>query len=133
MLCYGYGDCKCSGLPNCKCSGLPGLSVWSQTHGPGVGLLSEEIFLNRMFHCYSISFMAQRLSPLISVNILVILSWTRSFHRLIAVAKADLVGPQKEEPCRLLPPGRIKPKVTSGTKLAKLINCLKNILTFPAI
>lgn len=62
----------------------------SQTHGPGAGLPSEGIVPNKMFHQNSISFMAQRLPLLVPINILVILSLTSSFHKLIAVAKADL-------------------------------------------
>lgn len=66
----------------------------------------EEIVLNKMFHCYSISFTAQRLSPLVSMNILVILSWTSTFHKLIAVTKPDSRTTKEEildsELCTLL-------------------------------
>lgn len=79
---YGYGVCKCSDLR--------GVSVWSQTHCPGAGLPSEGTVLNKVFHRNSISFMAQRLPLLVPINILVILSLTSSFHKLIVVAKADL-------------------------------------------
>lgn len=58
--------------------------------GPRVELSSEEMGINKMFHCYLIPFMGQKLSPLVSINILVTLPQTRSFHKPIAVAKADL-------------------------------------------
>lgn len=100
-------------------------SVWSQTHGPGAGLPSEGIVLNNMFHQNSISFMAQKWPLLVPINILVILSLTSSFHKLIAVAEADLGSKATKgkildsELCTILALDWITPTMVSSSKAGK--------------
>lgn len=65
-------------------------SLCGPRRGPAVALPSEEIGINKMFHRNSIFFMGQRLSPPVSINILVILPQTCSFHKPTGVARTDL-------------------------------------------